>query len=385
MGKLEGEMEAYNEKRSRLKGSKRRGADEYFLEGTWDVAGFTSEDFQRIGNSKAVLSGGQALQQQVAAHAQRKHLERDRQWQAEAWARDKQRRQNREALNPKVPGKDRRRQPEALRALYGASEEAERRQRDLFDRGAEMNEAIESHEFVACDYCKEGWLSPVRSELLQQQPKTSTARKMAFYLQDPSLWDKDGGCRICTRCYEEVQKRPRGDDPRPEENCAANDMDIEDTYEELDNLTFFEEEILAPIQPLVRVYTLYSTGLTEMRGHVANWAQNGPQTVREIPCKAKDLNLLLVRRYPRDPSKPQRVPFQASPARLTAALDRLEGKLGTEAHRGFKADALHTTGPKADLKRIPGECRPGMYGKGGRSKVRRVAGFGREPRQYMTI
>ena len=360
-----GEMVAYNEKRSRLKGNMRRGADEYFLEGNWDVAGFISEDFQRIGRSKAVLSGGQALQQHVEAHAQRKHLERDRQWQAEARAKEKEQRQNRAALNPKVPGTDRLRQPEALRALYGASKEAERRQQSVFDRGLEVDQALE-HDFVACDYCKEGWLSPVRSELLQQQPKTSTARKMAFYLQDPSLWDKDGGCRICTRCYEEVQKRPRGDDPRPEENCAANDMDIEDTYGELDNLTFFEEEILAPIQPLVRVYTLYSTGLTEMRGHVANWAQNGPQTVREIPCKAKDLNLLLVRRYPRDPSKPQRVPFQASPARLTAALDRLEGKLGTEPHRGFKANALHTTGQQAHLKRIPGERCPAHHWEGWR-------------------
>ena len=61
-------------------------------------------------------------------------------------------------------------------------------------------------------------------------------------------------------------------------------MDIGDTYEELDALTFFEEEILAPVQPMVRVYTLYGTGLTEMRGHVASWMQSGPQYCPRNPC-----------------------------------------------------------------------------------------------------
>ena len=132
-------------------------------------------------------------------------------------------------------------------------------------------------------------------------------------MEDPKYWDKDDGKRICTRCHAEVIKNGGDPDARPQLRCAANHMDIEDTFEELDDLTFFEEEILAPIQPLVRVYTLYSTGLTEMRGHVANWAQNGPQTVREIPCKAKELKMLLIRRFPRDPDKSQRVPFMARP------------------------------------------------------------------------
>ena len=90
-------------------------------------------------------------------------------------------------------------------------------------------------------------------------------------------------------------------------------MDIGDTFPELDALSFFEEEILAPIQPMVRVYTLYATGLTELRGHVINVAQGGPQFVREIPARARDLNILLVRRFPRDPNRKQRVPFLASP------------------------------------------------------------------------
>ncbi len=70
------------------------------------------------------------------------------------------------------------------------------------------------------------------------------------------------------------------------------------------------------MQPMVRVYTLYGTGLTEMRGHVASWMQSGPQFVREIPARAHELNLLLVRRFPRDPNRKQRVPFIASPARF---------------------------------------------------------------------
>ena len=112
-------------------------------------------------------------------------------------------------------------------------------------------------------------------------------------------------------------------------------MDIGNTSPELDAFSFFEEEILAPIQPMVRVYTLYATGLTELRGHVINVAQGGPQFVREIPARARDLNILLIRRFPRDPNRKQRVPFLASPRRLEAALDRLEGKLGGKAHLGF--------------------------------------------------
>ena len=117
--------------------------------------------------------------------------------------------------------------------------------------------------------------------------------------------------------------------------CKGNDMGIGDTFPELDELTFFEEEILAPIQPMVRVYTLYATGMTELRGHVTNVAHGGPQFVREIPTRAHELNILLVRRFSKDPNRKQRVPFIASPKRLTAALDRLEGRLGHTKHLGL--------------------------------------------------
>ena len=121
-------------------------------------------------------------------------------------------------------------------------------------------------------------------------------------------------------------------------------MDIGDTFPELDVLTFFEEEILAPIQPMVRVYTLYGTGLTEMRGHVVSLTQSGPQLVRGILARAHELNILLVRRFPRDPNREQRVPFLASPRRLEAALDRLEGRLGSSRHLGFRRMSFRSTG-----------------------------------------
>ena len=160
---------------------------------------------------------------------------------------------------------------------------------------------------------------------------------------------------MCQKCYEEVvrlREEKRGATQevlaniRPQLFTHYNHMDIgpvpelphqqEETFPELDALTFFEEEILSPVQPMMRVYTLYGTGLTEMRGHVANWTQGGPLFVREIPVRAFQLNLLLIRRFPRDPNRKQRVPFIASPSRLRAALDRLEGKLDSPEHKGMR-------------------------------------------------
>ena len=43
-----------------------------------------------------------------------------------------------------------------------------------------------------------------------------------------------------------------------------------------------------------------------------------------------------MRRFPRDPNRKQRIPFLADPARLEAALCRLEGKLGSEEHCGLR-------------------------------------------------
>ena len=107
------------------------------------------------------------------------------------------------------------------------------------------------------------------------------------------------------------------------------------THEALDNLTYFEEQLLSPIQPVVRIFTLYGTGLTETRGHVANWVQNGPEYVRGIPLKAKDAKVLLVRRFPKDPNRVQRVPFVVSRRRLEAALDQLVKPEDQGGHGAF--------------------------------------------------
>ena len=255
------------------------------------------------------------------------------------------------ARRPKLRGSHRLRLPESLRVLYGAGEDAERRLFQFMERGQAADEYLQSFEFADCDYCKVGWFGS--SMEAPGGCQLSAVERWNFLLASQEEWREDGGKRICRGCLDEVKdlrKRaaaaadPSGVAPaasiRPVRLCESNDMDIGDTYPELDVLTFFEEEILAPIQPMVRVYTLYGTGLTEMRGHVVNLTQGGPQFVREIPARAHELNILLVRRFPRDPNRKQRVPFLASPRRLEAALDRLEGNLGSDRHLGFRQHVI---------------------------------------------
>ena len=351
----------YLEKVSKWKGSTRDGADEYFLRGLWDITTLDAAALKMLHNSKPLLSGGrELLRAALAYHAQEQrpeYVSRKRRNKAVAIQRAEQRRARR-ALHPRLPGTHRRRLPDSLRVLYGASEEAEQRLFSFMDRAQEADKYLQSFRFASCDYCKVGWFGSTQQPPVDVR-QLSAVSKWNFLLAEPDEWPNEDGKRICRRCLEEVVFAKRqaakaavaaassaaeaggsraasaAPPAEPQLLCAANDMDIGDTYPELDALTFFEEEVLSPVQPMVRVYTLYGTGLTEMRGHVANWAQGGPQFVREIPARAKDLNILLIRRYPRDPSRQQRVPFIASPARLEAALDRLEGRLGTPPHLGF--------------------------------------------------
>ena len=104
---------------------------------------------------------------------------------------------------------------------------------------------------------------------------------------------------------------------------AENFADPGDALPETDALTFFEEELLSPIQHIVRIFTLHATGQCELRGHVGNLFQNGPQYVRQIPAVVGDMKMLLIRRCPKDPNRKQRVPFLVSRVRLEKALDRL--------------------------------------------------------------
>ena len=121
-------------------------------------------------------------------------------------------------------------------------------------------------------------------------------------------------------------------------------MSIGGTKKVIDDLTFFEEQLLSPIQPVVRIFTLYSTGLTETRGHVANWVQNGPEMVRAIPLKAGDAKVLLVRRFPKNPNRLQRVPFVVSRRRLEAGLDELTKSEAEGGHKAFQQNRLVQNG-----------------------------------------
>ena len=75
----------------------------------------------------------------------------------------------------------------------------------------------------------------------------SAVEKWTFLLRDSSKWD-DTGKQICKTCLEEANRAAAGGGERcPRLFCGVNDMDIGDTFPELDELSFFEEEILAPI------------------------------------------------------------------------------------------------------------------------------------------
>eukprot|EP00435_Cladocopium_sp_Y103_P049427 s1595_g14.t3 len=129
---------------------------------------------------------------------------------------------------------------------------------------------------------------------------------------------------ICTNCLKEADERAKAGNPKlPFRLTADNFADVGETWPETDALTFFEEELLSPIQHIVRIFTLHATGQCELRGHVGNLFQNGPQYVRQIPAVVGDMKMLLIRRCPKDPNRKQRVPFLVSRVRLEKALDRL--------------------------------------------------------------
>ena len=100
---------------------------------------------------------------------------------------------------------------------------------------------------------------------------------------------------------------------------AASFADRGETLPETDALTFTEDGLLSPTQHIVRIFTLHGTWQTELRGHVGNLFQNGPQFVKLIPAIVGDMKMLLVRRCFKDPNRKQRVPFLASRLRLQRA------------------------------------------------------------------
>ena len=216
--------------------------------------------------------------------------------------------------------------PKSLRQLYGNSMDAESRIMPFFHRVHEVDSYMLEMEFQDCDYCKEGWfgIAAGRSKTRLPGGFESQAFQKTNFCRAPEKDWLEPGRPICENCLHEAKERAKVHLPKePFRLTAANHADPGDTLPETDALTFFEEEILSPIQHLVRIFTLYGTGQCELRGHVGNLFQNGPQFVRDIPAAVGDMKMLLIRRCNKDPHRKQRVPFLVSRLRLQRALDRL--------------------------------------------------------------
>ena len=239
--------------------------------------------------------------------------------------------------------------PKCLRQLYGDSLDAETRIRTFFHRVHEVDTFLQEQEFAACDYCKEGWFGTTRPrDALPGQVETATFKKSNFILAPEKDWLEPGKA-ICRNCLSEAVARTKEGLPKaPVRFTAENLADPGESLAETDALTFFEEELLSPIQHIVRIFTLHATGQCELRGHVGNLFQNGPQYVRQIPALVGDMKMLLVRRCPKDPARKQRVPFLASRRRLERALNRIARPAAEGGSLALQPGAL-TPGGYVDL------------------------------------
>ena len=176
--------------------------------------------------------------------------------------------------------------PKSLRQLYGNSMDVEARIMPFFHRVHEVDAYMLDMEFQDCAYCKEGWFGIATGRGKSRLPggfESQAFQKTNFCRAPEKEW-LEPGKPICENCLHEAKERAKAQLPKePFRLTAANHADPGDSLPETDALTFFEEEILSPIQHLVRIFTLYGTGQCELRGHVGNLFQNGPQFVRDIP------------------------------------------------------------------------------------------------------
>ena len=204
--------------------------------------------------------------------------------------------------------------------------DAESRIMPFLHRANEVDEYMLKLKFQDCAYCKEGWFGVQTRKDKSRLPggiESQAFQKTNFCQALETEW-LEPNKPICENCLIEAKMRAKAGMPKePFRLTSANHADPGETLPETDDLTCFEEELLSPIQHLVRIFTLYSTGQCELRGHVGNLFQNGPQFVREIPAAIGDMKMLLIRRCPKDPHRKQRVPFLVSRLRLERALDRV--------------------------------------------------------------
>ena len=213
--------------------------------------------------------------------------------------------------------------PKSLRQLYGNSMDAESRVMTFFNRVHEVDRHMMSLEFQDCDYCHEGWFGTrIKRQDLPGGFESEAYKKTNFLQAAQTQW-LEPARPICENCLLEAKRRAADGLSEPLRFTANNFADPGEALPETDALTFFEEEILSPIQHIVRIFTLHATGQCELRGHVGNLFQNGPQYVRNIPAAIGDMKMLLVRRCPKDPNRKQRIPFLVSRRRLERALDRI--------------------------------------------------------------
>ena len=239
--------------------------------------------------------------------------------------------------------------PKSLRQFYGNSMDAECRVMTFFNRVHEVDSYMMSLEFQHCDYCHEGWFGTrMKRQGLPGGFESEAYKKTNFLQASQTKW-LDPARPICENCLLEANRRAAEGMPKePLRFTAANYADPGETLSETDALTFFEEEILSPIQHIVRIFTLHATGQCELRGHVGNLFQNGPQYVRSIPAAIGDMKMLLIRRCPKDPNRKQRIPFLVSRRRLERALHRVCRPLSEGGSLALQAGAL-TPGGYVDL------------------------------------
>ena len=239
--------------------------------------------------------------------------------------------------------------PKSLRQFYGNSMDAEARVMTFCNRVHEVDTYMMSLEFQDCDYCHEGWFGTRKQK--QDLPggfESECFKKTNFLRASEPEW-LEAGRPICENCLLEAKRRAAEGLPKePVRLTAKNFADPGYPLPETDALTFFEEEILSPIQHIVRIFTLHATGQCELRGHVGNLFQNGPQYVRNIPAAVGDMKMLLIRRCPKDPNRKQRVPFLVSRRRLENAMNRICRPLQDGGSLALQPGGL-TTGGYVDL------------------------------------
>ena len=149
----------------------------------------------------------------------------------------------------------------------------------FFHRVHEVDAYMLEMEFQDCSYCKEGWVGIATGHSKSRLPGglESQAFQKTNFCRAPGKDWLEPGRPISENCLHEAKERAKAQLPKePFRLTAANHADPGDSLPETDALTFFEGEILSPIQHLVRIFTLYGTGQCELRGHVGNLFQHGP-------------------------------------------------------------------------------------------------------------